>query len=45
MLWSKVEISSRLMFGIDSDIFWPDGNMRPPDLPLEKHICKSGSNS
>ena len=22
-----------------------DGNTRPPDLPLEKHICKSGSNS
>ena len=20
-----------------------DGNTRPPDLPLEKHICKSGS--
>ena len=22
-----------------------DGNTRPPDLPLEKQICKSGSNS
>ena len=22
-----------------------DGNTRPPDLPLEKSICKSGSNS
>ena len=22
-----------------------DGNIRPPDLPLEKPICKSGSNS
>ena len=22
-----------------------DGNTRPPDLPLEKPICKSGSNS
>ena len=22
-----------------------DGNTRPPDLPLEKHICRSGSNS
>ena len=28
-----VEISSR------------DGNTRPPDLPLEKPICRSGSNS
>ena len=24
---------------------WRDGNTRPPDLPLEKHICRSGSNS
>ena len=22
-----------------------DENTRPPDLPLEKHICRSGSNS
>ena len=22
-----------------------DGNPRPPDLPLEKSVCKSGSNS
>ena len=22
-----------------------DGNMRPPDLPLEKSVCRSGSNS
>ena len=22
-----------------------DGNTRPPDLPLEKFVCKSGSNS
>jgi len=22
-----------------------DGNSRPPDLPLEKPICRSGSNS
>ena len=22
-----------------------DGNTRPPDLPLEKRICRSGSNS
>ena len=21
-----------------------DGNTRPPDLPLEKHLCRSGSN-
>ena len=22
-----------------------DGNIRPPDLPLEKSVCRSGSNS
>ena len=22
-----------------------DGNTRPPDLPLEKSVCRSGSNS
>ena len=22
-----------------------DGNNRPPDLPLEKPVCRSGSNS
>ena len=22
-----------------------DGNARPPDLPLEKRVCRSGSNS
>ena len=22
-----------------------DGNIRPPDLPLEKSLCRSGSNS
>ena len=30
---NKLEISER------------DGNTRPPDLPLEKFICRSGSNS
>ena len=25
--------------------FKRDGNTRPPDLPLEKPICRSGSNS
>ena len=25
--------------------FWRDGNIRPPDLPLEKPVCRSGSNS
>ena len=24
---------------------WRDGNTRPPDLPLEKFVCRSGSNS
>ena len=23
----------------------PDGNTRPPDLPPEKSVCRSGSNS
>ena len=30
---NKLEISER------------DGNTRPPDLPLEKSVCRSGSNS
>ena len=25
--------------------FERDGNARPPDLPLEKPVCRSGSNS
>ena len=25
--------------------FEGDGNTRPPDLPLEKPVCRSGSNS
>ena len=25
--------------------FERDGNTRPPDLPLEKPVCRSGSNS
>ena len=25
--------------------FFRDGNTRPPDLPLEKSVCRSGSNS
>ena len=31
--WETVENSER------------DGNTRPPDLPLEKPVCRSGSNS
>ena len=27
------------------EILIRDGNTRPPDLPLEKSICRSGSNS
>ena len=26
-------------------IFFKDGNTRPPDLPLEKSVCRSGSKS
>jgi len=29
---------------INCGTFW-DGNTRPPDLPLEKPVCRSGSNS
>ena len=34
---------------VDNDKLWKilkrDGNTRPPDLPLEKSVCRSGSNS
>ena len=33
---------------VDHDKLWKilkDGNTRPPDLPLEKPVCRSGSNS
>ena len=33
---------------VDHNKLWKilrDGNTRPPDLPLEKAVCKSGSNS
>ena len=34
---------------VDHNKLWKnssrDGNTRPPDLPLEKFVCKSGSNS
>ena len=34
---------------VDPNKLWKilerDGNTRPPDLPLEKPICRSGSNS
>ena len=30
---------------INCGTFWRDGNIRPPDLPLEKSVCRSGSNS
>ena len=34
---------------VDHNKLWEnsesDGNIRPPDLPLEKPICRSGSNS
>ena len=41
------------MTKIKGVIFYPDicltssrdGNTRPPDLPLEKFVCRSGSNS
>ena len=33
---------------VDHNKLWTilrDGNTRPPDLPLEKSVCRSGSNS
>ena len=33
---------------LDHNKLWKllkDGNTRPPDLPLEKSVCRSGSNS
>ena len=30
---------------ITKNISQRDGNTRPPDLPLEKHLCRPGSNS
>ena len=33
---------------VDHNKLWKilqDGNSRPPDLPLEKPVCRSGSNS
>ena len=33
---------------VDHNKLWEilrDGNIRPPDLPLEKPVCRSGSNS
>ena len=34
---------------VDHNILWKilkrDGNTRPPDLPLEKSVCRPGSNS
>ena len=34
---------------VDHNKLWAilkrDGNTRPPDLPLEKSVCRSGSNS
>ena len=33
---------------VDRNKLWKilqDGNTRPPDLPLEKPVCRSGSNS
>ena len=44
----KAMVSPVVMYGCES---WTvensarDGNSRPPDLPLEKPVCRSGSNS
>ena len=34
-----------LWITINCGKFWKNGHTRPPDLPLEKSVCRSGSNS
>ena len=34
-----------LWMTINCGKFLKDGNTKPPDLPLEKSVCRSGSNS
>ena len=36
---------STVWITINCGKFERDGNTRPPDLPLEKPVCRSGSNS
>ena len=40
-----VLITPQFWFGSIYENSERDGNTRPPDLPLEKPICRSGSNS
>ena len=40
--------SAKVFDCVDHSKLWKilqDGSTTPPDLPLEKHICRSGSNS
>ena len=40
--------SAKVFDCVDHNKLWKisrDGNIRPPDLPLEKSVCRSGSNS
>ena len=55
--WKKQESSRKIFCFIDyakafdcvdHNKWWTilrDGNIRPPDLPVEKSVCRSGSNS
>ena len=46
--WKKQEISRKTSISALLTMPKPlkrDGNTRPPDLPLEKSVCRSGSNS
>ena len=53
--WSLTSGKLCMYLSIDVNIYWAprvtvdnserDGNTRPPGLPLEKHTCRSGSNS
>ena len=43
---SKLNIQKTKIMASGPITVWErDGNTRPPDLPLEKFVCRSGSNS
>ena len=41
----KIGIALSNMIGLKVENSERDGNTRPPDLPLEKSVCRSGNNS
>ena len=44
-VFQKTSISDLLTIQQTVENSERDGNTRPPDLPLEKSVCRSGSNS